>query len=136
MTDHLNSDRRSLNMAAIHAEDTGPEMAVRKIVHSLGYRYRLHDPNLPGKPDLVFPSRQKALFVHGCFWHRHTGCKRATIPKTRTDFWQTKLLANATRDRHVRYQLRKMGWKVLTVWQCELKKPARLMERLNEFLAD
>ena len=83
--DHLSREKRSQNMAAIHSEDTSPELAVRKIVHALGYRYRLHDPDLPGKPDLVFKSRRKILFVHGCFWHCHNRCKRATIPKTKSE---------------------------------------------------
>lgn len=97
--DHLSREKRSQNMAAIHSEDTSPEIAVRKMVYALGYRYRLHVPDLPGKPDLVFPSRKKILFVHGCFWHCHNRCKRATIPKTRTVFWRNKLSANAERDR-------------------------------------
>jgi DNA mismatch endonuclease (patch repair protein) len=136
VTDHLSHRKRSLNMAAIHAKNTIPELAVRKIVYGLGYRYRLHDPKLPGKPDLVFPSRRKALFVHGCFWHKHNGCSRATIPKTRTDFWEAKLGSNAARDRRNRRQLLRLGWRVLTAWQCELKDPRRLAERLDEFLAN
>jgi DNA mismatch endonuclease (patch repair protein) len=132
VVDHLNREKRSLNMAAVRSEDTTPELAVRKIVHSLGYRYRLHVPELPGKPDLVFPSRRKIIFVHGCFWHSHNKCKRATTPKTRTLFWQEKLLGNATRDQRNQRQLRELGWKVLTVWQCELKKPNRLRGRIEE----
>lgn len=136
MADHLSRAKRSRNMAAIRSVNTRPEMIVRRIVHQLGYRYRLHDPKLPGKPDLVFPSRHKALFVHGCFWHRHTKCGRASIPKTRTEFWEAKLTANVVRDRRTRRQLRQMGWNVLTAWQCELKNLDRLTERLNDFLAN
>ncbi|MBV8630156.1 MAG: DNA mismatch endonuclease Vsr [Silvibacterium sp.] len=135
MPDHLNRRERSLNMAAVHSKDTGPEMAVRKIAHALGYRYRLHDPKLPGRPDLVFPSKHKAIFVHGCFWHRHNRCRRASTPKTHEAFWQEKFLGNAARDKSNRRQLKKLGWSVFTVWQCELKNPGRLAERLDEFLA-
>jgi DNA mismatch endonuclease (patch repair protein) len=123
-------------MAAVHSQDTTPEMAVRKIVHALGYRYRLHVPTLPGRPDLVFPARRKVVFVHGCFWHRHNGCRYATSPKTNSEFWESKFAANVARDRHVRRELRKMDWATLTVWQCELKKPGKLTERLNDFLSD
>jgi len=108
---------------------------MRKIVHSLGYRYRLHDPKLPGRPDLVFALRRKAIFVHGCFWHRHTRCRYTTTPKTRTAFWEAKFSSNVSRDRRTRHLLKKMGWKVLTVWQCELKNLKKLTERLDEFLA-
>lgn len=136
MTDHLDQTKRSLNMAAIHSRNTKPELAVRKIVHALGYRYRLHDSRLPGSPDLAFASRSKAIFVHGCFWHRHTGCRYSTTPKTRTAFWETKFSSNVVRDRRTRRQLKKIGWAVLTVWQCELKNPKKLTERIDEFLAN
>jgi DNA mismatch endonuclease (patch repair protein) len=135
VADHLSRRERSANMAAIRSKNTSPELAVRKVVHALGYRYRLHDPKLPGRPDLVFPSRHKALFVHGCFWHRHNGCKRATVPQTRRAFWEAKLSNNVRRDRRDRRTLRELGWKVLTAWQCELRNPAKLRERLDEFLS-
>lgn len=135
MTDHVDPAKRSLIMSAVHSKNTKPEMAIRKAVHSLGYRYRLHYADLPGKPDLVFPSRGKVIFVHGCFWHRHSKCRYATIPKTRTEFWQDKFCNNVTRDRRTRRKLKQLGWEVLTVWQCELKKPEKLLERLNDFLA-
>lgn len=135
MADHLDRSRRSLNMSAIHSKNTEPELAVRKMVYALGYRFRLHVPNLPGRPDLVFASKRKAIFVHGCFWHRHNRCSRATIPKTHSEFWEAKLSLNAVRDRRSRRLLRRMGWKVLTAWQCELKNPDKLSERLDEFLA-
>jgi DNA mismatch endonuclease (patch repair protein) len=136
MVDHVLPAKRSLIMASVRSENTGPEVAVRKIVYRLGYRYRLHVRSLPGHPDLVFPSRRKIIFVHGCFWHRHPRCRYATSPKTRGDFWQAKFACNVVRDRIVRRQLRRMDWKVLTVWQCELKKPGRLTIRLNDFLSD
>ena len=136
MTDHVDRAKRSFIMAAVHSKDTKPEMLVRKVVHALGYRYRLHDTKLPGRPDLVFPSRRKAIFVHGCFWHRHPKCKYATMPKSRVDFWERKFCANVARDRCVRRELKKMGWTVLTVWQCELEKNEKLTEQLDDFLAD
>lgn len=123
-------------MAAVHSEDTSPEMAVRKIVHGLGYRYRLHVRTLPGRPDLVFPARRKVIFVHGCFWHRHRKCRYATSPKTRRRFWEAKFAANKARDRRVRRELRRMDWAVLAVWQCELRKSKGLAGRLDEFLSN
>jgi DNA mismatch endonuclease (patch repair protein) len=135
VVDHVIPAKRSLNMAAVHSKDTGPEMAVRKIVHCLGYRYRLHVHSLPGRPDLVFPSRRKVIFVHGCFWHRHPKCRYATSPKTHREFWQAKFTSNMARDRRARHKLKRMDWAVLTVWQCELKKRGKLTERLNDFLS-
>lgn len=136
MVDHVDSSTRSKIMASVHSKDTKPEIKVRKIAHALGYRFRLHRADLPGKPDLVFPSRRKVIFVHGCFWHRHSRCRYATMPKTRTEFWERKFLANTARDRRNWRELRKLGWDVLTVWQCELKKAEKLTERLNDFLAN
>jgi len=122
-------------MRAVKNRDTGPELAVRRIIHRLGYRCRLHVRSLPGRPDLVFPSRRKVVFVHGCFWHRHPKCSRATLPKTRKQFWRAKLTTNVARDRRVRYELKLLDWTILTVWQCELEKPYRLTKRLNAFLS-
>lgn len=136
MTDTLSKEQRSANMRAVKGCGTGPEMAVRKIVHRLGYRYRLHVRSLPGRPDLVFPSRQKVVFVHGCFWHRHPKCRRATSPKTHKEFWQGKFASNVARDRRASRELKRMDWAVLTVWACELRKPDKLAERLNDFLSD
>lgn len=123
-------------MASVRSRDTKPEMEVRKIVHLLGYRYRLYDATLPGHPDLVFPSRRKVIFVHGCFWHRHPNCKYATTPKSEVDYWERKFRDNVARDRRNRRDLKKLGWAVLTVWQCELKKFEKMTERLDDFLAD
>jgi DNA mismatch endonuclease (patch repair protein) len=134
--DHVDRKKRSLIMAAVHSEDTGPEMAVRRILHGLGYRYRLHVRALPGRPDMVFPARRKIVFVHGCFWHRHGDCQYATSPKTRKVFWQSKFADNVERDRRAKRELKRMGWTVLTVWQCELKKRERLTRRLNDFLSN
>lgn len=135
VVDHVDPAKRSLIMAAVHSKHTKPELVVRKIVYGLGYRYRLHSAKLPGRPDLVFPGRRKAVFVHGCFWHRHRGCRYASSPKTRVEFWKGKFEANVARDKRTCEELEDEGWKVLTVWECELKEPKRLAERLNEFLA-
>ena len=135
MADHVDPETRSRIMQAVHSKDTKPELAVRRMVHSMGFRYRLHVNNLPGKPDLVFPSRGKIVFVHGCFWHRHRGCRFTTSPKTRAEYWEDKFCANVARDRSTVKTLKKMGWAVMTVWQCQLKNPVRLAGRLNEFLA-
>jgi DNA mismatch endonuclease (patch repair protein) len=121
-------------MAAVHTKDTGPELALRRLVHRLGYRYRLHAAELPGRPDLVFRPRKKVIFVHGCFWHRHAKCRYATTPKSRTLFWQAKFAANIARDQRNLSDLKKAGWRVLTIWQCQLKKPSNVAKRTNEFL--
>jgi len=123
-------------MAAVHSKDTKPEMAVRKLVHRLGYRYRLHVAYLPGKPDLVFASKMKVVFVHGCFWHRHVRCRYASTPKSRRVFWEDKFSTNVARDRRTQQELKKLGWKILTVWQCELKNMERLARRLDGFLSN
>ena len=136
MVDHVDQAKRSLIMAAVHSKDTGPEKVVRGIVHRLGYRYQLHVKTLPGRPDLVVPARRKVIFVHGCFWHRHRKCRYATSPKSRRKFWKAKFAANVARDCRNERQLKRMGWALLTVWQCELKKKERLTRRLDEFLSN
>lgn len=132
--DQFSSEKRSRIMATIQAANTKPELAVRRLVHGMGYRYRLHAKELPGKPDIVFPGRKKIVFVHGCFWHRHRGCRYATSPKTRTDFWNEKFVKNVARDRRNRLALKKMGWAVMVVWQCELKNSEKLARRIDGFL--
>lgn len=134
--DHVDKAKRSEMMRAVPSKNTQPEVAVRRIVHKLGFRYRLHVATLPGKPDLVFPSRHKVIFVHGCFWHRHKSCRYATSPKTRADFWNHKFDANVLRDRSTVRTLKKMGWDVMTVWQCQLKFPEKLGGRLYAFLTN
>jgi DNA mismatch endonuclease (patch repair protein) len=136
VTDHVNAETRSKIMRAVHSTDTKPELAIRKMVHALGFRYRLNVETLPGKPDMVFPSRHKIIFMHGCFWHRHKGCRYATSPKTRPEFWHSKFDSNVRRDRAIARSLKKLGWAVMTVWQCQLKNPEKLSGRLNDFLAD
>jgi DNA mismatch endonuclease, patch repair protein len=122
-------------MASVKTANTGPEWTVRRLLHGSGYRYRLHVKTLPGKPDITFPGRRKAIFVHGCFWHAH-GCAKGRAPKSRLDYWEPKLEANRARDGRNVAELRSLGWETLTVWQCETKEPDTLLRRLKDFLAD
>ena len=121
MADRISYSKRSENMRAIRAKHTSPEKRVRSAAHSLGLRFRLHRKDLPGSPDLLFPSRETALFVHGCFWHRHENCPRTTTPKTNTEYWNRKFRDNIERDRRNRKKLEEDGWKVLVIWECETK---------------
>jgi DNA mismatch endonuclease (patch repair protein) len=121
-------------MAGIARENTQPELAVRRLLHGLGFRFRLHRADLPGTPDIVLPSRQAAIFVHGCFWHRHSGCRFAAVPKSRQDFWEGKIAATKARDRLAIRELRRAGWRVAVVWECETRKPDGLAKRLCRFL--
>ena len=121
-------------MASVGQRNTGPEWIVRRLLHAHGFRYRLHDKKLPGKPDLVFHGRRKAVFVHGCFWHGHD-CPKGQAPKSRRDYWEPKLKANRERDEQVICKLKEMGWQSLVVWQCETKEPEALLEKLWVFLA-
>lgn len=131
MTDTLSKRERSQRMSLVRAKNTKPEMIVRRLVHSLGYRYRLHDRRMPGIPDLVFPSRHAVIFVHGCFWHRHANCGR--MPKSRLDYWLPKLERNKARDVANIKALRRDGWRVLVVWECQLSDQ-NLARRLKAFL--
>jgi DNA mismatch endonuclease, patch repair protein len=121
-------------MARVRSKNTRPELFVRKLVFALGYRYRLHVGNLPGRPDLVFRKRRKVIFVHGCFWHRHNACALARLPKSRIEFWLPKLEGNKRRDRRNKRALAKEGWKVLTIWECQLRNTAKLQKILGRFL--
>lgn len=134
--DKLSVERRSANMARIKSKDTKPEMVVRKLTHSLGYRYRLHRKDLPGKPDLVFPRYKAAIFVHGCFWHQHPDptCKDGVMPKSRIDYWAPKLGKNQLRDIQNISTLEKFGWKSLIIWECEVKDITTLKNRIENFL--
>lgn len=132
--DTLTKSERSRRMALIRGKDTKPEIAVRKLIHSMGYRYRLHRADIPGKPDLVFGPRRKVIFIHGCFWHCHSGCKNARMPKSKIEFWKPKLESNAKRDKRVRWLLRKQGWKTMTIWECEVKDERRLRSAVRKFL--
>ncbi|MBY4731766.1 MULTISPECIES: very short patch repair endonuclease [Cupriavidus] len=120
MADFLSPAERSERMSRIRGKDTRPELALRKVLHALGLRYRLHGAGLPGKPDLVFPRQKAVVFVHGCFWHRHTGCNIATTPKSNTPFWMAKFEKNVARDERVSNELQALGWRVFVVWECEL----------------
>jgi DNA mismatch endonuclease (patch repair protein) len=131
--DTLSPKQRSQVMSRIRGRDTGPEILIRSMVHRLGYRFRLHRKDLPGTPDLVFPVRRSAVFVHGCFWHGHD-CSRGHLPSSNVAFWEQKIGKNKQRDDRVRKLLRKEGWKVLAVWQCETKDSSRLAKKLTRFL--
>lgn len=134
MVDVHTKEQRSFNMSRIRGKDTKPEMVVRSLVHRLGYRFRLHRKDLPGKPDLVFIRLKKIIFVHGCFWHLHA-CKYGRVrPKTNADFWQAKRLSNKQRDQKNVRTLKSLGWDVLVVWQCQIKQE-NLIERLDAFLS-
>jgi DNA mismatch endonuclease (patch repair protein) len=134
MADVLTKVQRSFNMSRIRGADTKPELAVRRLVTALGFRYRLRCPDLAGKPDLVLRAKKKAIFVHGCFWHRHA-CRfgRAT-PKTRASFWKAKFEANKKRDAKAARALRRDGWSVLVIWECQLRNPEKLTTKLRAFL--
>ena len=134
MVDSLSSKERSEIMARVRSKNTRPELRVRKLVFALGYRYRLHDRKLPGSPDLVFRPRKKVIFVHGCFWHRHARCALARLPKSRVDFWIPKLEGNKLRDERNRRALSRQGWKVLTIWECQLTELERVRARIGRFL--
>lgn len=136
MADTISAERRSWNMSRIKGRDTGPERQLRSLLHRAGFRFRLHVKELAGRPDIVLPKYRTAIFVHGCFWHRHAGCKSATTPSTRREFWEDKFGANVDRDRRNVISLQEQGWRVETVWECELKKDAtgvvrHLSERLK-----
>jgi DNA mismatch endonuclease (patch repair protein) len=126
---------RSRIMSRINGRNTGPELSVRRTVHGLGYRYRLHVKSLPGTPDIVLPRLAKVIQVHGCFWHGHRGCRRATMPQTNVTFWRDKISANMARDRRTERQLRQLGWGVMTIWSCQVKDRPRLARRVLAFLS-
>lgn len=134
MTDRLDGQQRSQLMARVRCKDTAPEMAVRRMLHALGYRYRLHVTDLPGRPDIVLPRHRKVIQVHGCFWHSHPGCRKAKAPSSNESFWSDKLAANVARDARNEQALRSGGWSLMTVWECEVKDLAELERRLRAFL--
>lgn len=136
MADTMTPEERSRRMSLVRCKDTGPELVVRRLVHGLGYRYRLHGKGLPGHPDLVFARRRAVIFVHGCFWHRHAGCRLARLPKSRQEFWLPKLEANSARDAHSTAALEGLGWRVLVVWECETRDLTSLAPRIITFLED
>jgi DNA mismatch endonuclease (patch repair protein) len=132
MVDTISEERRSWNMSRIKGRDTAPELRLRSLLHRAGFRFKLHAKDLPGKPDIVLPKYHTAIFVHGCFWHRHEGCRNATTPSTRAAFWQTKFDGNVARDRRNRAALEAGGWTVITVWECDLKADAeQIVQQLS-----
>jgi DNA mismatch endonuclease, patch repair protein len=128
--DTLSTEKRSWNMSRIRSKDTRPEKAVRSLLHNMGYRYRLHVRSLPGTPDLVLPRYRTAVFVHGCFWHRHPECKYAYTPKSRTDFWSSKFAQNIRSHERALMELENLGWRVLVIWECEIANPDALKAKL------
>ena len=136
MADRLSRERRSWNMSRIRGADTTPERIVRSFLHRVGIRFRLHVGALPGKPDLVVPAARTAVFVHGCFWHRHAGCHLTTTPSTNASFWAEKFSGNVSRDRRNQRALREMDWKVAVIWECDIDAPGRLELLALELLAE
>jgi DNA mismatch endonuclease (patch repair protein) len=133
--DTLTPEERSERMSRIRSKNSKPEMAIRRLVHGMGYRYRLHARDLPGTPDLVFRSRKKVIFVHGCFWHGHE-CKLGRMPKSRIEFWSNKIASNRARDTKVLEQLREMGWSCLVIWECQLGGMEKISSKIKEFLSE
>jgi len=136
MTDTLTPSQRSERMSRVRARDTKPELVVRRLVHALGYRFRLHRRDMPGSPDIVLPRFRSVILVHGCFWHRHDDpdCRLARMPKSRIEFWGPKLASNQARDERVRRALEALGWRVLVIWECEVKDQGKLRREILEFL--
>lgn len=135
MVDRLTPERRSWNMSRIPGKDTAPELALRSMLHRAGYRFRVHREDLPGKPDIYLGGYRTAVFVHGCYWHRHSGCKKATTPGTRTDYWLNKFAATVRRDQRKQAELEDQDIRVLTVWECELEAdPEAVLERVRDQL--
>lgn len=137
MVDFVTKEKRSEIMRAVGTKNTRPEIRLRSIIHSLGYRFRLHRKELPGTPDLVFPKYKKVVFVHGCFWHGHEGCPKARLPKSNTEYWKNKIENNRARDQRTIDELEALGWKSSVVWQCEIKKKNedKLKENIQGFLS-
>ena len=134
MTDIVDQQTRSRMMSGIRGKNTKPELALRRALHARGFRFRLHSGKVHGRPDLVLPKHRAVVFVHGCFWHRHEGCRYATVPATRSEFWRAKFDANVARDSAVRTKLLEDGWRVATVWECALRKPEQV-EASTELLS-
>lgn len=138
MGDHLTTSQRSANMSRIRSKDTKPEMTVRRLLHALGFRYRVQGNKLPGRPDLVFSARKKVVFVHGCFWHQHDdgSCRHGRQPKTNANYWSPKLRGTKLRDQQNIERLASAGWTALTIWECEVQRPENIRSRLIEFLGE
>ena len=135
MVDRVSEEQRSWNMSRIRGANTKPELQLRSLLHSAGYRFRLHDPKLPGRPDIILKKYRAVIFVHGCYWHRHSNCPNATTPGTRTNFWQAKFDDTVERDKRKTAELRGRGWRVITVWECELEKdPQGVLDDIRSVL--
>ncbi|WP_338736198.1 very short patch repair endonuclease [Asticcacaulis sp. DW145] len=132
--DTLTIERRSWLMSRVTGKNTKPELVVRRLLHALGYRFRLHAKDLPGRPDIVFRKRHKAIFIHGCFWHGHGGCRKAKVPATRSEFWIHKIETNKSRDTRKEDELRALGYDIMTIWECDLKDLATVSTRIISFL--
>ncbi|MGZ8910679.1 MAG: very short patch repair endonuclease [Methylococcaceae bacterium] len=135
MVDKVTPEKRSWMMARIRSQNTAPEIKLRKLIFSMGFRYRLHYKGLPGRPDIIFPGKKKVIFMHGCFWHGHPNCRASKLPQTRKDFWESKIHTNKERDKRNIMELEKLNWKVLVVWQCELKNLSNIQEIIRLFLS-
>ena len=136
MGDRFTPEKRRQIMSSVKGQDSGAEKLVRRMIHGLGFRFRLHRADLPGKPDVVLPRHRKIVFVHGCFWHGHSGCSRSKRPSTNLEFWNKKLDGNVRRDIRCQRSLRRMGWRVLVVWGCEIGRREALLNKLERFLND
>ncbi|WP_454018530.1 very short patch repair endonuclease [Azospirillum sp. Marseille-Q6669] len=134
--DRLSTEARSALMARVRSRNTSPEIAVRRLLHSMGYRFRLHRKNLPGSPDLILPKYMIAIFVHGCFWHRHAGCRRCSTPRSNVEFWEEKFRRNVARDARNTQLLGELGWRTVIVWECETKSVSYLRQKLGELLEE
>jgi DNA mismatch endonuclease (patch repair protein) len=134
MVDNLTREKRSWNMSHIRSKDTNPEMIVRSLLHRMGYRFRLHVKDLPGKPDIVLPKYKTIIFIHGCFWHRHSKCKYAYTPKSRIEFWRKKFADNIERFKIVKKELKHLQWKMFVIWECELKSNIALEHKIRRIL--
>lgn len=132
--DHLTAEKRSWNMSRIKSKNTKPEIAVRSLLHKMGYRFRLHRKDLSGKPDIVLPKYKALIFVHSCFFHRHKNCRRATTPKSNIEYWNNKFARNVKRDKKVQKELAESGWNILIIWSCELNNMEKLKNKLVNFL--
>jgi DNA mismatch endonuclease (patch repair protein) len=136
MADVHSKETRSFNMSRIRSKDTKPELLVRKFLFSKGFRYRLHDKSLPGKPDMVFPKYKTVIFIHGCFWHGHEGCRYFVVPMTRTEWWLNKINTNKKRDANSEKLLTARGWNVINIWECEIKNPGNFVNRGKDLLKE
>ena len=136
MTDIVSEEQRSYIMSRVASKDTKPELLVRSFLHRSGFRFRIHGKKLPGRPDLVLPKHQAVVFVHGCFWHRHNGCTKATMPATRVEFWREKFERNVARDLTNQADLRNLGWRVIVLWECEIATIAAREDRLPRLTSE